>query len=187
MSAFTKRLSSIAMKEFSKYRYIRENQEPLLSRIPAYWAATGNKFPGVQVAWSAVFISWCVKEAGATASEFKFSAAHSQFVYAAIKRTPDSTGFIGHKVADYAPKVGDILHNNRAGKSYDFAFASKTKSYFSHSAIVMEVGNDNVGAYLRTIGGNEGQSVGLNEVRLSAKGYVRNEGGLYISILECVL
>ena len=187
MSNFTKKLSTIAMREYSKYRFIRENQEPLMSRIPAYWAATGNKFPGVQEAWSAVFISWCVKEAGAGASDFKFSAAHAQFVYAAIRKPQESAGFVGRKIADYAPKVGDILHNNRAGNAYDFEFASNTRSYFSHAAIIIEVGADNAGAYLRTIGGNEGNSVGLHEVRLTPKGLVRNVGGLYISILECVL
>lgn len=34
----------------------------------------------VTVPWSAVFVSWCMKHAGASVSEFKFSAAHSAFV-----------------------------------------------------------------------------------------------------------
>ena len=95
--------------------------------------------------------------------------------------------FVGRDVATYAPKIGDILQNNRAGNKFDFAFAASHSAYASHSAIVMEVGVDNKGRYLRTIGGNEGDAVGLKEVRLNSKGIVQNPGGLYISVVETLL
>ena len=41
--------------------------------------------------------------------------------------------------------------------------------------------------YLRTIGGNESDSVGMKEVRLDADGLVKNPAGLYISVIETLL
>ena len=51
----------------------------------------------------------------------------------------------------------------------------------------MEVGVDSKGNYLRTIGGNESDAVGMKEVRLDANGRVRNGAGLFIAALETAL
>ncbi|MGJ7497884.1 DUF2272 domain-containing protein [Variovorax sp. RT4R15] len=185
---FQKKLATIAVQQFEKHHLLRENQEPLASQIKAYWQDLGFAFPGTATAWSAVFVSWCVQKAGATASQFKFAQAHSQFVFQAIANASNSTGdFRGHPVTRYSPKVGDILHNNRSGNTFDFAFASTHKSYESHSAVVMEVGVDTKGKYLRTIGGNESDSVGMKEVRLNPQGRVINNSGLFISVIETLL
>ena len=187
-SIFQKKLATIAQQQYEKYHLIRENQEPLASQIQSYWVDLKFKFPGVGEAWSAVFISWCVKQAGATGAQFIFAPSHSQFVQAAIKNERQSVGvFHGHDVTTYAPKLGDILQNNRAGNHFDFQYASTHGQYKSHSAIVIEVGSDNRGRYLRTIGGNEDNSVGMKEARLDAKGFVKNADGLYISIVETLL
>lgn len=187
-TAFQKRLATIAQMQYDKFRFIRENQQPLASQIETYWTDLGFKFPGVDVAWSAVFISWCVKQAGATKAQFTFAPMHSTFMRAAIQNTKQNVGvFRGHDLNQYAPKVGDILQNNRAGNQHDFAFAALHGSYKSHSAIVMEVGVDNKGNYLRTIGGNEDNSVGMKEARLSAKGFVKNGDGHYIAVIETLL
>ena len=184
MSVYTKKLADTAMKEFEKFHLIRVQEEPLASRIKEYWKGIAA-FPGVSTPWSAVFVSWCVRQAGAVKSEFAFAAAHAKFVFAAIKNTTNETGvFRGHDVADHAPKVGDILHKNRAGNHFDFAFAKSHDGYLSHSAIVIEVATDTKGHYLRTIGGNEADSVGMKEVRLDANGIVKNPNGLFISVIE---
>ena len=41
--------------------------------------------------------------------------------------------------------------------------------------------------YLRTIGGNESDAVGMKEVRLDVNGLVKNPAGLYISVIETML
>ena len=65
-----------------------------------------------------------MKNAGATAAEFKFASAHSKFVFKAIKNAQNNTGvFRGRPITDYAPKIGDIVQNNRNGNSFDFVFA----------------------------------------------------------------
>ncbi len=185
---FQKKLTTLAQKQYEIYHLYRENQEPLSSQIRTYWQEIGHTFPGVGEAWSAVFVSWCVKQAGATKGQFHFNPQHSVFVYKAIKNATAGTGvFLGREVSKYAPKIGDILQNNRPKLSYDFQFASTHYDYKSHSAIVIEVGSDNKGRYLRTIGGNESDSVGLKEVRLNQNGFVKNTAGLYISIIETTL
>ncbi|PTQ79315.1 uncharacterized protein DUF2272 [Nitrosospira multiformis] len=183
-TTFSKRLVNIAIKEHQKYYLIREQQEPLTSQIQNYWTDV-SPFPGVSTPWSGVFISWSVRQAGATADEFRFAAAHARFVRKAIQDYKNQLGvFHGRNVDDYAPKVGDILQNNRSGNSFDYSYASTHSEYESHSAIVIEVGADHLGRYLRTIGGNEGDSFGLKEVRLDSDGYVKNPKGLYISVIE---
>lgn len=184
MTPYAKKLASVAAAEYLKYRYMREQETALAKQIEVYWQGIAP-FPGVDEPWSAVFISWCVKQAGATAAEFYFSARHSTFVYSAIQNQLSNIGlFKGHDVKAYTPKVGDILQNNRSGNQFDFAHAKANQKYISHSAIVVEVGSDSKGNYLRTIGGNENDSVGLKQVRLDAKGYVKNASGIYISVIE---
>lgn len=184
MTPYAKKLASIAAAEYLKYRYMREQEPALAKQIENYWLGIAA-FPGLDEAWSAVFVSWCVKQAGATAAEFHFSARHSAFVYWAIQNQLNHTGlFKAYDVKAYAPKVGDILQNNRSGNQFDFAYAKANQKYISHSAIVVEVGSDSKGNYLRTIGGNENDSVGLKQVRLDTKGYVKNASGIYISVIE---
>lgn len=187
-TVFQKKLATVAQGQYEKFHLLRENQQPLSAQIKAYWKDIGLSFPGVEEAWSAVFVSWCVKTAGATGTQFKFAAAHSRFVHVAIANAKTGNGvFHGRRPSEYAPKTGDILHNNRAGNHFDFEFAKANRDYKSHSAIVIEVGTDNRGRYLRTIGGNEADSVGIKEVRLTPKGLVKNNDGLYISIVETLL
>ena len=185
---YQKRLASIAQAQYEKYRLLRENQPPLSTQIKTYWTGLGLKFPGVSTAWSAVFVSWCVKEAGATKLQFNFASQHSQFVHTSIRNARQGLGsFHGHPIDQYRPKLGDIVQNNRAGNEFDFVHASTHKSYPSHSAVVYEVGVDNKGRYLRTIGGNEADSVGMKEVRLDSEGFIKNDAGLYISIIETLM
>lgn len=184
MTPYAKKLASVAINEFLKFRYMREQESALAKQIENYWQGIAA-FSGVDEPWSAVFVAWCVKQAGATAGEFHFSVRHSEFVYWAIQNQSNNTGlFKGHDVTTYAPKVGDILQNNRSGNRFDYAYAKANQKYISHSAIVVEVGSDSKGNYLRTIGGNENDSVGMKEVRLDTKGYMKNASGIYISVIE---
>src|SRR4029450_6441137 len=108
----------------------------------------------VNVPWSAVFVSWCVKQAGATPTEFSFSAAHSEFVHAAIRNAGTGTGvFRALPVNVRGPTIGDIIQVNRNGQTFDYAFAETHAQYASHSAIVVEVGSDSAGRYAVAVGG----------------------------------
>lgn len=174
VSDYARKLASIAESEFNAF-HLQDETDPALSRrIKRYWTDLGLSFPGVGTAWSAVFVSWCVKTAGATASEFKFDSAHSMFVHTAIKNAVSKTGvFQAFEIDSYAPRVGDIIQNNRGGNTFDFAFAKANTSYKSHSAIVVETGTDSKGNYLLTVGGNESDSVGRKLIRLTPGGLLK--------------
>jgi hypothetical protein len=119
-------------------------------------------------------VSWCVKKAGATADQFKFSAAHSQFVNAAIKNADNDRGvFHGLKFNSTPLQVGDILQNNRGGADHDFEFARSHTAYESHSAIVVQVSLIGANSFAVTVGGNEGDSIRRTMVDLNSSGVVK--------------
>lgn len=175
MSVFTKRLATVAEEQHATFHLLDEADPLLCRQIQRYWTDIGLRFSDcVSVPWSAVFVSWCVKRAGATPEEFKFAAAHSEFVHAAIQNARLSRGvFHGLDIAAAPPEVGDILQNNRGGTTHDFAFASTHKNYTSHSAIVTEIGQDSAGGFALTVGGNEGNSIRKTVVRLNAAGRIK--------------
>jgi hypothetical protein len=167
-------LAKIAEDQHRKFHLIQEGDEPLRSQIRRFWRDLGFTFPGVTTPWSAVFVSWCVKKAGALATEFRFAAAHSVFVHQSIQNATGNTGvFRGVDAATAKPAVGDIIQNNRGGTSFNFAHAKANKNYQSHSAIVVETGIDALGAYALTIGGNESDSIRRVRVALTAAGVIK--------------
>lgn len=186
-SQFVRRFVAAALSQYDAYRYDSEADPPLARQIETYWQTLGLAFPGVSTAWSAVFVSWCAKTAGATAEEFPFAIAHSRFIHAFIANAAAERGvFRAHPIDRYAPKVGDIVHNNRGGASYDYAFAATHSRYASHTAVVVREGVDARGRrYVETIGGNESDSVGLKRIKLSANGLIVQRGiNPYIAVVE---
>ncbi len=183
-TAFAQNLATIARDQHDRFHLVDENDEPLSSQIRHYWETLEFPFPGVETAWSAVFVSFCVKKAGATASEFEFAAAHSVFVHEAIH---NPSAFRGCDIDEAAVRVGDIVHNNRNGTRHDFAFARANRNYFSHSAIVVMRGEDASGKFALTIGGNESDSIRRSRVRLNDDGTIAQRAtNPYISLLKCL-
>lgn len=175
-SKFCTNLAKIAEDLHNRFHLIHEGDEPLRSQIKRFWQDIGLPFPGVATAWSAVFVSSCVKKAGATAAEFKFAAAHAMFVHKAIANAKSNSGvFRGFDIATATakPEIGDIIQNNRGGTAFDFNFAAANNQYLSHSAIVVETGADSAGRFALTIGGNESDSIRRTRVPLTAAGLVK--------------
>jgi hypothetical protein len=179
-SAFAAKLASIARAQHDRFHFINEADPQLCGQIKRwteeiggeFFSCTSNNHP-----WSAVFVSWCVKEAGATASEFKFSKAHSVFVNKAIQNAINGVGvFHGMQINAHAPNVGDIIQHNRGGTKFDFEHARRNSQYKSHSVIVVEIGQDEDGRFAFCIGGNESDSVRSTVVRLTPQGFVLQRG-----------
>jgi hypothetical protein len=179
-------LVSITRRQHEQFHEFGENDGPLRAQIRRYWEELGFEFPGVSTAWSAVFVSWCVRTAGAASAEFRFSTAHSRFVFRAIQNQLAGTGlFRGRQLSEYGPKPGDIIHNNRNGQRITYTFAANHEAYESHSAIVVEVGEDDRERYALTIGGNEGDSIRTKRVVLTEEGFVRQrERDPYICVIQ---
>ncbi|SFN50408.1 hypothetical protein SAMN05421594_3033 [Chryseobacterium oleae] len=187
ITPFTKKLVETAQQQYQLYKSMDEADEKLCKQIRKYYTDLGFTFTScVDEPWSAVFISWCVLKGGANATEFKFSVAHSKFVYKAIQNATQAAGvFRARKLNEYKPKIGDIIHNNRGNSTFDYEYAKNHESYQSHSAIVVEVGEDSGGRYLLTVGGNESDSVRMKEIRLDKNGFIKQRSiNPYISIIE---
>ena len=173
LSEFEKRVGVVTSQEYDDFHLFSEADPPLSERIEEYWEDLGLEFPEVTVPWSAVFVSWCIKQAGATAEEFKFSPQHSVFVHWAIGNMQAHEGvFRAHPITEIAPSIGDIIQNNRGGSTHDFAFAATHDSYPSHSAIVVATGHDAAGHFAFTVGGNESDSIRRKRVALDDDGFI---------------
>jgi len=178
-SAFAKKLATVAQDQHTKFQFTNEADPLLCKQIKKWTQDIGFTFTScTKVPWSAVFISWCVKQAGATKTEFKFAMAHSVFVNQAIKNALSGQGvFQGFDITAQKPAVGDIIQNNREGNNFNFAFARKNSQYVSHSVIVVEIGEDTGGGFAFCIGGNENDSVRRSVVRLNSNGFIKQRDG----------
>ncbi|MGE0725379.1 MAG: DUF2272 domain-containing protein [Alphaproteobacteria bacterium] len=183
---FARALADLAEDQFRRFELFDENDDVLGPQIRRYWEEIGLDFPGVGTAWSAVFVSWCMRTAGAAAREFEVSSAHARFVHWAIGNARRETGlFRARPIAERGPLVGDVIHWNRDGGTVDFAFAAGHKRYNSHSAIVLETGEDSLGRFALTVGGNESDSVRRQRIALDANGLVKQrQRNPFISVIE---
>jgi len=172
-SPYVNTLVTLARQQYDTYHQVTENDAPLSQQIRKYWEDIDFTFPGVSTPWSAVFVSWCMRTAGANATEFRVSTAHSRFVNWAIQNQLSKQGlFRAHRLDEYRPTLGDIIQNNRGGQNLTYDFAAEHQAYESHSAIVVDVQTDTAEKFVRTVGGNEGNTVGLKRIALNPDGFV---------------
>lgn len=178
-SIFARKLASVAQEQHTKFQFTNEADSALCKQIKKWTKDIGFTFTScTEVPWSAVFVSWCVKQAGATKAEFKFAMAHSVFVNQAIKNAINGQGvFRGFDITAEKPAVGDIIQHNRRNNNFDFDFARTNEHYESHSVIVIEIGQDVNGGFAFCIGGNESDSVRRSVVPLNANGFIKQRAG----------
>ncbi|MFN1549379.1 DUF2272 domain-containing protein [Vibrio natriegens] len=159
----------------------KETDDPQYLRVGDYWAAVGLPnngrtldSNGKRPAWSAAFISFVLKEAGA-GDRFEYSVAHCHYFQHFVDLTGPSL-YEAAPVDNIIPSPGDILHYGRSDAArHDFAAAcadyGNDSFYPSHSSFVVEV--DLNAGLIRTIGGNEGNSVKLTTHQLDKSGYLK--------------
>lgn len=181
-------IAAAAQGQFEEFRLDHEADDRLCRQIQRYWTdGVGAAAQScVSVPWSAAFISWCVRQGGPAADSFTFAGAHSVFVFDAIKHAEAGAGvFRGFDFQELPVQVGDILQNNRGGATRDFAFAKANRNYESHSRIIVQVAQDDSGPFAVAIGGNEGNTVARNVVRLTPAGKVKQRhASPYISLVR---
>jgi hypothetical protein len=164
-----------AQKEWKAWRgdggkeIIKEGDSRTAGRLNYYWRTGGLKtsdWGGDEDQWSAAFVSAMVKQAGI--GDFKFSASHSDYIRQGVKNRKNETGsFKTYKPSEVTVAVGDIIgYPRKEGVTYD------TDEYYpSHSDIVVEVGE----GYVKTIGGNLGNSVSTTKVSIGADGKITDK------------
>lgn len=161
--------------------YIRghhETEDGWYQRIGIYWKdgvgisgrdgrtvmnAKGDRWP-----WSAAFISWVMKEAGA-GRRFHYSGQHSEYIFstiAALNKQDMNVGYWCYRLSDMKPSVGDIVcYAREAGVDYD---NQKNGNYSGHCDIVVEVNRNEI----IVVGGNVGDSVTRRPIGLNINGYL---------------
>lgn len=166
----------------------REQDQPYAGYIGEMWQAIGQNLDGTNrdVPWSAAFISFVVRNAGAAYANFRFAAAHSVFCNDAINaRLLGRTNrpFWGYRIDEQKPELGDIIQRNRGGNAFSFDFAENHANFVSHSDIVIEVREKVV----RVMGGNVGDTVSMagdiQEYELDANGFLK-PGQKIIALLK---
>lgn len=115
-------------------------------------------------AWSAAFISYVMRIAGAGA-RFPYSASHSTYINAAAAGA--APALRARAPTDYAPVPGDLICHFRGGASVlRFADLPTAGPFTSHCDIVVQEG----AAQLTVIGGNVDDSVTEKHVPLTQDG-----------------
>ena len=118
--------------------------------------------------WSAVFISWVMKQGGA-GDRFRYSSQHSVYIYQAIRdllAARDAAGFWCYRLNEVKPAPGDLVcWGRQAGIDYDH---QNNGDYAGHADIVVSVG----AASIDIIGGNVGDSVTRRTLPLNAQGFL---------------
>ncbi|HEY8698432.1 MAG TPA: DUF2272 domain-containing protein [Rhizomicrobium sp.] len=159
----------------------KEGLDPWAEVVHGYWKdGTNNDYTGKNdIPWSATFVSWVMRKAGAD-GRFKANEAHAVYIHWAIRNELDHTPgrfFFGRRVADTILLPGDLIgaprpHKNSAGKSvptkmtYDLAAADF--QYSSHCDIVVAV--DTAAKTVETVGGNVSNAVTKKIWRLNDNG-----------------
>ena len=141
-SPFKIELASIAK---GKYGSLNRGDPVLCERIEKYCrdVRVAMTAPVEQFHYSTVFISWCMRNAGASEQEFLATAAHCDYAKRAIGKAPG--GILRARTIDsYAPHVGDIVHVNREGGTIDYKRAEGPSRYPAESGIVIEVREGNL-------------------------------------------
>ncbi len=174
----------LATQEWNRWNKgaLKETDPKMRAVLTDYWlTGTGSKRHETNwwsaVPWSAAFISWVMKKAGA-GTDFKYAASHSVYTAAAkANRLAGNTNmFKAFRITEVAPRIGDLVCKARAGSgaTYDNIRAGMK----THCDIVTSVTPNQ----LTTIGGNVSNSVSQTIVKTDAAGKIVSPG--YFAVIR---
>jgi hypothetical protein len=124
-------------------------------------------------AWSAAFISYVMRLAGA-GSSFPYSETHSDYIDAAAAHAP-GVALTVERVTDYAPQIGDLicLWRGRRPVTFDELPAGR---FPGHCAIVVAIKPGE----LDVIGGNVDDAVTMEPIPITADGRLAGPDGVVL-------
>jgi hypothetical protein len=127
--------------------------------------------------WSAAFISWVMKQAGAGRA-FRYAASHSVYVHAAKQNRLANNGnpFQAYRISEAIPAPGDLVckSRNNSGATYD----NIRPGMATHCDVVVSTAPGQISV----IGGNVNNSVSRKTVRTDANGRINVPG--YFAIIK---
>ena len=160
-----------------------------------------NKNWQVEHPWSAVFISYVIKKAGA-GNAFRYSTLHTAYIDFAKQAysAGDAARFGAYPITKAKPEIGDLVSNDRCKQrkdkkcvechrtNYENVGDRNDKGHLyrnSHSDIVVDIDRKN--NRIKVIGGNVNQSVDYKWISLRSDGRLperTRDGCEYIAILK---
>ncbi|MBV0881976.1 DUF2272 domain-containing protein [Noviherbaspirillum sp. L7-7A] len=123
--------------------------------------------------WSAAFISYVMHEAGLSDEQFRYAAAHWQYVKQAFG-TDSRRIYRACDPRHTPPREGDLLcysRGSRAPENFEEWLIAVTRPGFtaaSHCEIVVLV--DRTASKMETVGGNVLQSIAMRRLKLNGNG-----------------
>jgi hypothetical protein len=166
-SNFKKKLIALTNVEYNKWNKngvkIKEGANDTITDLRNYWKTGAGIIKDdnyyINNAWSAAFISYLMKLAGAE-NDFKYSSSHSVYIRDAIKNRKENNSkkFKAYKPNEVNIQVGDLVcYPRQSNVNYD-----TTRPYMSHCDLITQIdGNNAVG-----IGGNVSNSVSKSNYAL---------------------
>ena len=187
--AFRRRAVQIANQELARWGDggIKETDPRLRKTLQEYWkAGVGRSVSKQQLGdrafqnanpWSAAFISWLMKTAGA-GNAFEYSGYHSAYARAAIdnRLAANSNPFKAYRISEMAPQVGDLVCTSRAGSGATYDNVRPPMK--THCDIVTEVQPGRIAI----VGGNVSDSVKQRSLKTNADGRIAAPG--YFAVIR---
>lgn len=185
LTPFKQKLIELVEAEQQFFKGHTETEDKFSERVGVFWKqGVGLSLTGKDVdqPWSAAFVSWAMKTAGAGAN-FPYSDHHGHYILAAIKNRQAGqldAPIVGFRVSERAPRPGDLIGQGRAtSTSITYDEAAQEEHYPSHVDVVVDVGNGT----LSTIGGNVSNSVTRRTVPLDANGLLAQPQGHWFVVI----
>ena len=175
--AFRQKIVRLANQELARWgnRKIKETDPKVRRVLQDYWkTGTGTSYREDQLGdpafqkdhpWSAAFISWIMKTAGA-GTAFKYSTAHATYIRSAKdnRLANNDNPFKAYRIGELTPQVGDLVCKSRSGSAA--TYENIRPGMKTHCDIVTEVRPRSI----VTVGGNVDNSVGQKILRTDANG-----------------
>jgi hypothetical protein len=153
-----------------------ETEKNYVPIVGEYWNAIGKNWDGLTPhAWSAAFISFCVKKTGIIASEFPSSGYHSEYCakiysnqYPAFSLLDPQTSpvllgdIICQRRENDDNKLTPPLNYNSAIDLFNKILINSNYNFESHGDIVVEIHN----SVITAIGGNVSDAVASSSYSL---------------------
>jgi peptidoglycan hydrolase-like protein with peptidoglycan-binding domain len=135
--------------------------------------------------WSAVFVSFVMRKAGAGAA-FKYSAAHQGYVAAARRnrlQNVTTNPFWAYRATEVAPQVGDLVCASRSNSGATYDNIGDAQARATHCDVVTEVRPGSI----RVVGGNVNQNVDAKTIRTLPDGRLALDGNQarFFAVLRC--
>ena len=175
---------ALAVQEWNRWKQgkTKESDPKMRPVIEDYWRTGVGYKPSKPnwwsaVPWSAAFISWLMRKAGA-GKHFKYSGGHSYYTAAAKQNAlqNNSNMFKAFPIGKVTPRVGDLVCKSRAGSGA--TYENIKPGMTTHCDLVTSVEPNR----LLTIGGNLDNSVAQRKVPTGANGRITSPG--YFAVIR---